>query len=218
MRLEESELAVQVESPVDFLSLAHHGCELRNFFQAQDLDGYFYMLSVPTYENLIKHFWVRVEVYDVHAVNVEEHEKVLIDPSLKGKTKEQLGLKPFTCTKIRSSIMGIPVTIPKEVIARAIRREAEGSYEEVLEGKTNPWNEVVNMTMFNSTKRGKYSDMVMEHKLLQKIMSENLLPKGGGVDQPSLDHRVFLHFLIKLEKANVPKYISNHMLWAQKES
>jgi len=38
------------------------------------------------------------------------------------------------------------------------------------------------------------------------------------VDQPSLDHRVFLHFLIKLEKANVPKYIFNHMLWALKES
>jgi len=49
-------------------------------------------------------------------------------------------------------------------------------------------------------------------------MSENLLPKGGGVDQPSLDHRVFLHFLITLEKANVPKYIFNHMLWALKES
>jgi len=26
MRLEEWELTVQVESPVDFLSLAHHGC------------------------------------------------------------------------------------------------------------------------------------------------------------------------------------------------
>jgi len=49
-------------------------------------------------------------------------------------------------------------------------------------------------------------------------MSENLLPKGGGVDQPSLDHIVFLHFLITLEKANVPKYIFNHMLWALKES
>ena len=56
MRLEEWELTVQVESPVDFLSLAHHGCELRNFFQDQDLDGYFCRLSGPTYENLIKHF------------------------------------------------------------------------------------------------------------------------------------------------------------------
>jgi len=101
MRLEKWELTVQVESPVDFLSLAHHGCELRNFFQAHDLDGYFCMLSGPTYENLIKHFWVRVEVYDVHAAKMEEHEKVLIDPSLEGKSKEQLGFKHFTCTEIR---------------------------------------------------------------------------------------------------------------------
>jgi len=54
MKLEEWELIVQVESLVDFLSLAHHGCELRNFFHAQDLDNYFCMLSSPTFENLIK--------------------------------------------------------------------------------------------------------------------------------------------------------------------
>jgi len=55
--------------------------------------------------------------------------------------------------------MGILVTISEEVIAREIRREAEGSYEKGLESKTSPWNEVVNMTMFNNTKRGKYNDM-----------------------------------------------------------
>jgi len=46
--------------------------------------------------------------------------------------------------------------------------------------------------MFNSTKKGKYSDLRMEYKMLQKIMTE--------------------------EKENVPKYIFNHMLWALKES
>jgi len=71
----------------DFLSLAHHGCELRNFFQAQNLDGYFCMLIGATYENLIKCFWVRAEVYDVHAAKMEEHEKVMIDPNLEGKTR-----------------------------------------------------------------------------------------------------------------------------------
>ena len=122
MKLEGWQLIVQVESPVDFLSLAHHGCELRNYFHAQDLDGYFYMLSGPTYDNLIKYFWVRAEVFDLYAAEMEEHEKVLIDYSLEGKTREQLGLKPFTCTEIRSNIMGIPVTITEEIIARAIRR------------------------------------------------------------------------------------------------
>jgi len=114
--------------------------------------------------------------------------------------------------------MGIPVSITEEVIARACRRKAEGSYEENLDNKTSPWIEVMNMTMFNNTKKGKYCDLRMQFKLLQKIMSKNLLPKDGGVDQPSLDHKVFLHFLITVEKANVPKYIFNHMLWALKES
>ena len=38
------------------------------------------------------------------------------------------------------------------------------------------------------------------------------------MDQPSLEHRVFLHFILTQKKANVPKYIFNHMLWALKES
>ena len=49
MTLEEWELNVQVESPVDFLSLAHHGCDLRDDYQAQGLMDYFGMLSGPTY-------------------------------------------------------------------------------------------------------------------------------------------------------------------------
>ena len=41
MTLEEWELVVQVVSPVDFLSLAHHGCHLRDVYQAQGLMDYF---------------------------------------------------------------------------------------------------------------------------------------------------------------------------------
>ena len=33
MSLEEWELTVQVENPVNFKSLAHHACELRHFYQ-----------------------------------------------------------------------------------------------------------------------------------------------------------------------------------------
>jgi len=45
-------------------------------------------------------------------------------------------------------------------------------------------------------------------------MQECFLPKGGGVDQLSLEHKVFLHFLITFEKINLPRYIFHHMLWA----
>jgi len=137
VKLEEWQLTVQVENPVDFLSLAHHVCDLRTYINSQDLDGHFKMLNGPSCENLVKYFWVRAEIYDKHVARLEEHEKLLIDPSLERKTREQLGLKPFTCTKIRSNIMGIPVTITEETIAKACRREAEGSFEENLDSKTS---------------------------------------------------------------------------------
>ena len=85
MSLEEWELIVQVENPVDFLSLAHHGCDLRGIYQAQDLMDYFGMLNGPTYLTLVRHFWVRTQLYDLKASKLEMDEKVLIDPSLEEK-------------------------------------------------------------------------------------------------------------------------------------
>jgi len=201
---------------VDFTSLAHHGCNIRRFYEAQD--RYFDMLNGPTYMNLVSHFWVRAHVYNRQAAKLEEHGNVLIDPTLEGKTREEMGLEPFTCTDIRSSIMGIPVFISERVISWLIRRAFEGRFlSGLVNNKTSPWNEVVNRTMFNSTKKGKYCDLSMEHKLLLKIQNENLLPKGGGGDQPSLDDRVFMHFFMTSEKANVPKYISRHMIKTLRE-
>jgi len=56
MSLEEWELTVQVERPVDFASLLHHGCDIVEYYESQDLGHYFSMLNGPTYENLVKNF------------------------------------------------------------------------------------------------------------------------------------------------------------------
>jgi len=135
MTLEEWELVVQVESPIDFLSLAHHGCDLRDVYQAQGLMDYFGMLSGPTYLTLVRHFWVRAQLYDQKAVQLELEEKVLIDPSLKGKTREEMGLKPFRGEEIRSSVVGIPVAISVDTIAGVIRRASGEKYIFGLKGK-----------------------------------------------------------------------------------
>jgi len=111
MSLEEWDLTVQVENPVDFTSLAYHGCNMKEYYEAQDLISYFDMLNCLTYMNLIRNFWVRAHVYDRKTAQLEMDEKVLIDPTLAGKTREEMGLEPFTCTKIRSSIMGIHVFV-----------------------------------------------------------------------------------------------------------
>jgi len=189
MLLEEWDLNVQVENPVDFVSLPHHGCDIKNYYKAQDLINYFDMLNGPIYMNLVMHFWVRAQVYDRKAAQLEMDEKVLIDPSLAGKSRKEMGLELFTVTEIRSSIMGISMFISEEQIAWVIRRASEGRFVTSLDNnKTSPWNDTVKKTMFNSTKKGKYCDVSMEHKLLLKIQNQNLLPKGGGGDQPSLDH------------------------------
>jgi len=146
-------------------------------------------------------------------------EKVLIDPSLAGKSREEMGLEPSTVTEIRSSIMRISVFISEEQISLVIRRASEGRFVSGLDNnKTSPWNDTVNKTIFNSTKKEKYCYLNMEPKMLLKIQNENLLLKGGGGDQPSLDHRVFLHFFMTKEKANVPKYIFKHMIKTLRES
>jgi len=49
---------------------------------------YFGMLIGPTYLTLVRHFWVRAQLYDQKASKLEMDEKVLIDPSLEGKTRE----------------------------------------------------------------------------------------------------------------------------------
>jgi len=117
MFLEEWELNVQVENPVDLISLAHHGCDLRDIYQAQDLMDYFGMLNGPTYLTLVRHFWVRAHFYELKASQLEMDKKVLIDPSLQGKTREEMGLEPFEREEIRSSIMGIHVVISVASIA-----------------------------------------------------------------------------------------------------
>jgi len=115
--------------------------------------------------------------------------------------------------------MGIPVFISEASITWVIRRASEGKFVNGLDNnKTSPWNDIVNKTMFNSTKKGKYSELSMKIKMLLKIQNENLLPKGGGGDQPTLDHRVFLHFFLTKQKANVPKYIFRHMIKTLKEN
>jgi len=150
---------------------------------------------------------------------LEEDHKVLIDPSLEGKSREEMGLEPFVATEIRSSIMGVPVFINQEIIAYVIGRASKGNYKDGLDNnKKSCWNDVVNETMFNSNKKGSYNNLHMEKKMMLKIQNENLLPKGGSSDQPSLEHRLFLHFFLKKDKANVSKYIFKHMIKTLKES
>jgi len=97
-------------------------------------------------------------VYDRKASQIEMEEKVLIDPSLQGKTREEMGLEPFRCTEIRSSIMGIPVFISEGTISWVIRRAFEGKFVSGLDNS----RQVHGMTLSTklcSTALGRVSTM-----------------------------------------------------------
>ncbi|KEH23990.1 hypothetical protein MTR_7g099763 [Medicago truncatula] len=221
MSIEEWDLIIQAENPVDFTSLTHHGCDLVRFYKKQKLMSYFSLLNGPTYEVLVRQFWVRASVFDKVAAKQEEAQMILVDPTLEGKTREEMGLLAFTGTEIRSNVMGIPVTINEQVIAQAMRRDASGTYdgEEIPNPRTSPWKEIVNNTIYGSKDAKPYSTLSMEKKMLLKIQNENIFPKGGGNDQPSLGHKVFLHHTISQETTmNVPKYMFKYMIKELKKS
>ncbi|AES77322.2 hypothetical protein MTR_7g009270 [Medicago truncatula] len=219
MSLEEWELNIQSESPVDFDSLAAHDCDIGKYYEKQGLGRYFNLLNGPTYQTLVRHFWVRASIYDREAAKIEEDEKVLLNPELKGKSRAEMGLETFSKTQIRSSIMGIRVWITEDTIAFVIRRPAEGEHEAgISKPKDSPWNAIVNKTLYNKVKDFAYADMNTKTKVMLKIQNENLLPKGGGGDQPSLEHKILLHFVIKGVEANIPRYIFRHMVHQLRES
>jgi len=119
---------VQIESPVDFASLNRNEMDMKALMAAQKMFPYFDMLNGPTYVKLVKDFWIRAEVYDLEAAKAEELQTVTRNHSLKGKTRKEMGLEPFRQIEIRSVVMGIPLTITEEVIAKACRVASTGRF------------------------------------------------------------------------------------------
>jgi len=207
---------VQVESPVDFTSLKRNGMNLESLMEAQQMTGYFRMLNGPTYVNLVKDFWVRAEVYDQEAAILEETQAVARDPSLKGKSRKEMGLEPHKGMEIRLAVMGIPITITEEVIARACKVALEGRFQWNVSNK-NPLLESYTNLLLKGDPSTKLVDMEGNHRMLLKFITDCFFQKGGGSDQPSLDHKLVLYFLAAFQKINLPRYLMHHLCWAIKE-
>jgi len=207
---------VQVESPVDFASLKRNGMNLDALMGAQQLYAYFNMLNGPTYVKLVKDFWVKAEVYDIDAAKVEELQAVARDPSLKGKTRKEMGLEPFRQTEIRSAVMGIPITITEEVIAKACRVAPTGRFLWNVSRK-HPLLEIFTTVVLRGNPATKLVEIEGHHRMLLKFITDCFFQKGGGSDQPSVDHKLVLYFLVAYEKINLPRFLMHHLCWAIKE-
>ena len=104
---------VQNESPVDFASLKRNGMDLGSLIAVQELFPYF----------------------DMEAALDEEDKAMIRNPSLRGKTRQEMGLESFRQTEIRSAVMGIPITITEEVIAKACGVAPTGKFLWNITGK-----------------------------------------------------------------------------------
>jgi len=156
---------------VDFASLRRNGMNLEPLISIQEMFPYFDMLNGPTYVSLVKDFWARAEVYDLEAALAEEDDTVIRNPTLRGKKREEMGLKSFNQTEIRSSVMGIPITITEEVIAKACRVSANGRF--IWNANRNhPFLESYKGVVLKGNSSTKLVDIEGQHRMLLKFMTE----------------------------------------------
>jgi len=207
---------VQIESPVDFASLKRNKMDLEALITVQEMFPYFEMLNGPTYVTLVKDFWIRAEVYVVEAALDEEDKAMIRNPSLRGKTRQEMGLESFRQTEIRSTVMGIPVTITEAVIAKACRIAPTGRFLWNITGK-HPLMSSYTSVVLKGDSTTKLVNIDNNHRMLLKSLTECFLQKGGGSDQPSANHKLVLYFLASFNKINLPRYIMQHLCWAIKE-
>jgi len=63
----------------------------------------------------------------------------------------------------------------------------------------------------------KLVDMEGNHRMLLNFITDCFFQKGGGSDQPNLDHKLVLYFLAAFQKINLPRYLMHNLCWAIKE-
>jgi len=82
-----------------------------------------------------------------------------------------MGLKSFGQTEIRSTVMGIPITITEEVIAKACRVAANGRF--IWNANRNhPFLESYKGVVLKGNSSTKLVDIDGQHRMLLKFMME----------------------------------------------
>lgn len=205
-------LIVQIESPVDFASLKKYEVDMEVLLKAQKLSKYFKMLNGPTYVNLVKDFWLRAEVFNGKPAKVEGKQAA----SKKGKMTVEMNPTSFSDLEIRSEVMGIPVTITEEVIAKACRVTAEGRFQEIVKNDDILLKSYNNL-LLDGNSDTKTSEMEIHNRMLVKFCTDCFFQKAGGSDQPNNRQKLAIYFMAILDKINFPRYVMDHLCWAINE-
>ncbi|WJX91232.1 NADH:ubiquinone reductase (H(+)-translocating) [Trifolium repens] len=202
------------EKFVDFESLKANGIDVQNLFFDQKWENYFEMLNGFVYYNIVKYFWQKAKVF--YRASADEEYKNLIakNKSLKGKTRQELGLKPYRGREIRSNILGINVVITQAHIAKILGLDNQGEDIEVYDTKSKYLNSI-NQDLFKpgSSNRdfGKLKCMRHKFEFAFRVFLATIVTREGGLDTISIPHKHFIWFLYKKVKVNLAKILFDHM-------
>ncbi|KAK2368577.1 hypothetical protein QL285_081762 [Trifolium repens] len=164
---------------------------------------------------------MKATIFDKFNADEEVKKMVEKDGSLKGKSRTQLGLRPFRGKEIRSNIMGINVLITQEHIAKILGLDNEG--ENVDEyGEKSKHIESIKKDLFlpgcANNDFGKAKFMKQNFSFAFKVFLASIITREGGYDTISLPHRHFIWFLYKKVKINLAKLLFDHLCFTISKS
>ncbi|KAK2391601.1 hypothetical protein QL285_065041 [Trifolium repens] len=208
------------EKFVDFESLKANGIDIQYLFYNQQWQNYFEMLNGFVYYDVVKYFWQKAKVYDRASADKEYKDMVEKNKELRGKTRKELGLKPYREREIRSNILGINVVITQAHIAKILGLDNKGEDIEVYDKKSKHLDSI-HQDLFKSgcTQKdfGKVMHMKHTFEFAFRMCLSTIFTRKGGLDTISIPHKHLIWFLYKRVKVNLAKILFEHMCFTINE-
>ncbi|KAK2440687.1 hypothetical protein QL285_012067 [Trifolium repens] len=208
------------EKFVDFDSLKANGIDIQYLFYNQQWQNYFEMLNGFVYYDIVKYFWQKAKVYDRASADKEYKDMVEKNKELRGKTRKELGLKPYREREIRSNILGINVVITQAHIAKILGLDNKGEDIEVYDKKSKHLDSI-HQDLFKSgcTQKdfGKVMHMKHTFEFAFRMCLSTIFTRKGGLDTISIPHKHLIWFLYKRVKVNLAKILFDHMCFTINE-
>ncbi|KAK2402347.1 hypothetical protein QL285_051875 [Trifolium repens] len=202
------------EKFVDFESLKANGIDVQSLFFDQQWKNYFEMLNGFVYNDIVKYFWQKATVFDRACADEEVRKIVAKNKSLQGKTRQQLGLKPYRGKEIRSNILGINILITQEHIAKMLGLDNKGEDVDMYDEKSKHL-EAINQDLFipgcSNRDFGKLKFMKHQFGFAFRVFLASIVTREGGLDTISIQHKHFIWFLYKKVKINLAKTLFEHL-------
>ncbi|WJX57749.1 NADH:ubiquinone reductase (H(+)-translocating) [Trifolium repens] len=202
------------EKFVDFESLKVNGIDVQGLFFDQQWKNYFEMRNGFVYYDIVKYLWKKATVFDRFCADEEVRKMVEKDSSLRGKSRRELGLKPYRGKEIRSNILGINVLITQEHIAKVLGLDNKGENVDDYDEKSKHL-EAIKQDLFlpgsSNSDFGKAKFMRPNFGFAFRVFLASIITREGGYDTISIPHRHFIWFMYKKVKINLAKILFDHL-------